>query len=69
MQKGNVWINRATCVCDQEKVIRNNGWLSELELEAIKKQVEDESQGKLYREQDVTVDAESNLILGQLEKK
>ena len=56
-------------VCDQEKIIRNNGWLSELELEAIKKQVEDESQGKLYREQDVTVDAESNLILGQLEKK
>ena len=46
-------------VCDQKKVIRNNGWLSELELEVIKKQVEDESQGKLYREQDVTVDAET----------
>ena len=46
-------------VYDQEKVIRNNGWLSELELEVIKKQVEAESQGKLYREQDVTMDAET----------
>ena len=35
------------------------GQLSELELEAIKRQVEDESQGELCREQDVTVDAET----------
>ena len=32
---------------------------SELELEAIKGQVEDETQGELCREQDVTVDAET----------
>ena len=43
-------------VCDQAGAIRKNGWLSELELEAIKRQVEGESQGELYREQDVTVD-------------
>ena len=46
-------------VCDQARTIRKNGWLSELELEAIKMQVEGESQGKICREQDVTVDAEA----------
>ena len=46
-------------VCDQERAIRKNSWLSEFELEAIKRQVEDESQGKLCREQDVTVEAET----------
>ena len=34
-------------VCDQARAIRRNGWLSELELEAIKRQVEDESQDDL----------------------
>ena len=47
------------CVCDQARAIRKNSWLSELELEAIKRQVEDESQGELFREQDVTVEAET----------
>ena len=46
-------------VFDQARAIRNNGWLSELELEAIKRQVEGESQGELCREQDVTVDEET----------
>ena len=46
-------------VCDQVRAIRKNGWLSELELEAIKRQVENESQGELCREKDVTVDAET----------
>ena len=46
-------------VCDQVRAIRKNGWLSELELEAIKRQVENESQGGLCREKDVTVDAET----------
>ena len=46
-------------VCDQARTIRKNGWLSELELEAIKRQVEDESRGELCREKDVTVDAET----------
>ena len=39
-------------MCDQARAIRKNGWLSELELEAIKRQVEAESQ------QDVNVEAE-----------
>ena len=46
-------------LCDQAKAIRKNGWLSELEQEAIKRQVEDESLGELCRDQDVTVDAET----------
>ena len=33
-------------VCDQARGIKKNGWLSQLELEAIKGQVEDEFQGK-----------------------
>ena len=37
-------------VSDQATAIRTNDWLSELELEAIKWQVEDESQGELCRE-------------------
>ena len=40
-------------MCDQARAIRKNGWLSELELEAIKRQVEAESQ------QDVNVEAET----------
>ena len=33
-------------VCDQATTIRKNGWLSQLELETIKRQVEHEFQGK-----------------------
>ena len=46
-------------VCDQVKAIRKNGWLSKLELEGLKKQVEDKSQGELSREKDVTVESEA----------
>ena len=46
-------------VCDQARAVRRNGWLSELELEAIKRQVEDESQDDLWEGQDVTVEAET----------
>ena len=46
-------------MCDQANTIRKNSWLSELELEAIKRQVEGESQGELCREHDVTEDAET----------
>ena len=46
-------------VCDYARAIRRNGWLSELELEAIKRQVEDESQDDLWEGQDVTVEAET----------
>ena len=37
-------------VCDQARTIRKNDSLSELELKAVKMQVEDESQGDLYIE-------------------
>ena len=33
-------------VCDQARAIRKNGWLPQLELEAINRQVEDEFQGE-----------------------
>ena len=46
-------------VCDQARVIRKNGWLSKLELEAVKRQVKDESQGEICREQDKTVEVET----------
>ena len=46
-------------VCGQARAIINNGWSSKLELEAINRQVEDESQGDVCREQDVTVEAET----------
>ena len=44
-------------VCNQANAVRKNGWLSELELEAIKRQIEYESRGELCREQDVTMEA------------
>ena len=46
-------------VCIQARTTRKNGWLSELELEAIKRQIEAESQGELYKERDVRVEAET----------
>ena len=46
------------CVCDQARTIRKNSWLSELELEAIQRQEEDEYHGELFRE-DVTVEVET----------
>ena len=46
-------------VCDQARAIRRNSWLSELELKAIKQQVEDESQDDSWEGQNVTVEAET----------
>ena len=46
-------------VWDQAREIRKNDWLSELELEAMKSQVEGKSQGELCRKQDVRVDEET----------
>ena len=40
-------------VCDQARAIRKNGWLSQLELDAIIRQVEDEFQGD-FGEDDAT---------------
>ena len=45
--------------CDQASAIRKNGWLLEPELEAIKRQLEDEFHNELSRQQDVAVDAET----------
>ena len=46
-------------VCAQARIIRKNVCLSELELEAIKRQGEDESQSELCRKEDVAVDVET----------
>ena len=46
-------------VCNQTRAIKKNGWLSEFDLEAIKRQEEDESQGELCREHDVNMEAET----------
>ena len=46
-------------VCDQARAIRRNGWLSELELEAFKRQIEDESQDDLWEGQNVTVEIDA----------
>ena len=35
--------------CDKARTIRIGGWLSELELEEMKRQVEDKYQGELCR--------------------
>ena len=45
-------------VCDQARAIRKNGWLSEAELDAIKEQVERESESQIYREQNDIVEIE-----------
>ena len=46
-------------VYDQARALVKNDKLSEVELEAIKRQIEDESQGELCTEQDVAVEAET----------
>ena len=37
-------------VCDQARAIRSNRWLSQAELETIKRQVEDEYQGEFVED-------------------
>ena len=48
------------CVCDQARAIRKNGWLSQLELEAIKRQVEDELQGEFGEDDPTEVETVEN---------
>ena len=56
-------------VCKQAKEIRKNDWSSELELEAMKSQVEEESQGELWREQDLKLEVETiETNVGTVEK-
>ena len=45
-------------VCDQARAIRKNGWLSQLELETIKRQVEDEFQGEFGEDAATEVETE-----------
>ena len=47
-------------VCDQARAIRKNGWLSQLELEAIKRQVEDEFQGEIGEDDPTEVEPVEN---------
>ena len=47
-------------VCDQPRAIRKNGWLSQLELEAIKRQVEDEFQGEFGEDAATEVETVEN---------
>ena len=47
-------------VCDQARAIRKNGWLSQLELEAIKRQVEDEFQDEFGKDDPTEVETVEN---------
>ena len=47
-------------VCDQARAIRKNGWLSQLELEVIKRQVEDEFQGEFGEDDPTEVETVQN---------
>ena len=47
-------------VCDQARAIRENGWLSQLELEAIKRQVEGEFQGEFGEDDPTEVETVEN---------
>ena len=48
-------------VCDQARAIRKNGWLSQLELETIKRQVEDEFQGDFGEDAATEVETVENV--------
>ena len=54
-----MFVSTEQCVFDQARAIRKNGWLTEFEMKAIQKQVEDESQSEHCREQDTIADAET----------
>ena len=60
-------------VCDQARAIRKNGWLSELELEGIKRQVEDESYHRAIVRQLKKIMVEGrtgdNIMFKKVEKK
>ena len=47
-------------VCDQAKAIRKNGWLLQLQLEAIKRQVEDGFQGEFGEDDPTEVEKVEN---------
>ena len=47
-------------VCDQTRAIRKNGWLSQLELEVIKRQIKDEFQGEFDKDDATEVETVEN---------
>ena len=65
-QQSNVYVARGLFesteqrVCDQARAIRKNGWLSQLELETIKRQVEDEFQGEFGEDAATEVETVEN---------
>ena len=54
-------------VCDQARAIWKNGWLSQLELEAIKRQVEDEFQGEFGEDDPTEVETVENEVTAENE--
>ena len=65
-QQSNVYVARGLFesteqrVCDQARAIRKNGWLSQLGLETIKRQVEDEFQGEFGEDAATEVETVEN---------
>ena len=47
-------------LCDQARAIRKNGWLSQLESETIKRQVEDEFQSEFGEDAAIEVETVEN---------
>ena len=58
-EKGECLNQQSNVRVTRQGQIKKNGWLQELELEAIKRQAENKFQSELCREQDVTVDSET----------
>ena len=54
-------------VCDQARAIRKNGWLSELELEMIRRKIEDESQLVSAMDEDNEDEVSMDLRLNDIE--
>ena len=54
-------------VCDQAMAIRKNGWLSQLELKTIKREVEDEFQGQFGEDAGTEVETVENYDTGENE--
>ena len=54
-------------VCDQARTIRKNGWLSELELEMIRRKIEDESQLVSAMDEDNEDEVNMDLKLNDIE--
>ena len=54
-------------VCDQARAIRKNGWLSELELEMIRRKIDDESQVNSIMDEDNGDEVNRDIRLNEIE--